>query len=183
MSARMHVETRLKVRPVPLLELRAQIAQELVVNAGGSETAGAIAAAGVLRRAWKEVHIDGLHPATGRLVDRLVYRIAWTGDHLQTVAVEDNTERSMIERCDEGLAELIRGAAERFNRKGLTIRTAYVWADDLSPERRDEIRRELGTEESTTPPWEDDTTQRKATLRPAKDMNSAIELWTSKKRS
>lgn len=178
MSPRVRVETRLKVRPVSRIELRAQCAAEWCVNLGASEEDGRIASRGVVRRAWQAVRIDGLDPRTGRIRDQAIYRIHWSGDHQDLVAVDGDDTRSMIERLDGGLAVIVRRTAERFRSKGLVLEVRFVWADHITEEDKESLRRELGVMEADVPPWEDGLEPRRvASLKPAKDAASSFEVW------
>lgn len=179
MSGRMRIETTLKVRPVTKLELRAQSAAEFVVNLGGDEASGEIASRGIMRHAWKEIEVNGVD-STGRVRDRAVYSVDWRGDHLSTVVVENNEGKSMLERTDLAIAELVRRQAERFQRKGLTIKTRFIWADGLDAERQDALRRELATEPAEELHWHGKPVT-VACLRPAKDQTSSFRLLWGRK--
>ena len=179
MSGRMRIETTLKVRPVTKLELRAQSAAEFVVNLGGDETSGDIASRGIMRHAWKEIEVNGVD-SSGRVRDQAVYAIDWSGDHLSTVMVENNDGKSMLERTDLAIAELVRRQAERFQRKGLTIKVRFIWADGIDAERQATLRKELDTVPAEDLEWRGKPVT-VACLRPAKDPTSSFRLLWGRK--
>jgi len=181
MSARMRVDNKLKVRPVTRLELRAQSAAEWVVNLGGSDSDGDIASRGVMRQAWKEIQVNGVN-SKGQVRDRAIYRLGWTGDHLAQVMVEDDQGKSMLERTDASIVEIVRRQADRFKRKGLRIEVHFVWADGISESRKTQLRQELGTNPAQDLDWDGEPVS-VTKLRPGKDPGSEFELvWGRKRR-
>ena len=178
MSGRMRIDTKVKVRPVSKLELRAQSAGELVANLGGCETDADIASRGVLRQAWREIRIEAVDPVSGRVRDRATLHIDWTDDHRQMVSIEDDNGKSMLERCDGGLAELVARTADRFRRKGLNLEVIFYWAPGITDERKAELRSELGTQPTYERVWEEGYEPRQvASLRPGKDTGSQFQVW------
>lgn len=181
MSSRMRIDTKLKVRPVTRLELRAQSAAEWVVNLGGSESDGDIASRGVMRQAWKEIQVNGVN-SKGQVRDRAIYRLTSTGDHLTQVLIDDDQGKSMLERVDAGIVEIVRRQAERFKRKGLRIEVHFIWADGIDEARKTLLRQELGTNAVQELEWDGEPVS-VARLRPGKDPGSEFELvWGRKRR-
>ena len=182
MSGLVKVAARLRVKPVPLLLVRAQIGGEFVLNLTDNHIASDIAQRGIMRGAWKQIVVEALD-GSGMVRDAATYDLSDVPEPDAIATVEDDDNKSMLERLDPALGEFMRRTRDRYQRKGWTTRCYFHWRDELDPERIEQLRVELGTEPTEAGTWADGYEPTTAvTLRPGRDPGSAFHgIWGKKR--
>lgn len=182
MAGKIRTEVRLKVKPLAPKLVQAQIAGEISFAFTGSDIDVRIAQEGFARGLWRRLVIYGLD-RNGRAQDMVAYGVDHSADDM--ISIEDDENRSMIERTDKGLAEAVIRTKARYDRKGLTPEVRFHFTEEIEadPARKARLQVELGTHSSTAPDTADGyDLVRVATIRPGKDKAQSLDLFWGKRR-
>lgn len=183
---RTEVRPRLQVKPLAKVLVRAQAAGEIVAAMGGTEKAVRCVQEGFARALLRQVLIYGVQPTTDQYQEKMTFTLLDPADSNDTVLIEDDETKSMVERLDQGLAEAVRRKAARFTRLGLTtqVRVHLVEEIERDPVRKAAAYAELElTDVPAIPPADDSDIRHVASITPGKDKNTGFDFYRGKKRS
>lgn len=187
MSGKMRslIRAPLKNTLLPKSLLRAGNAGVINDSLGGSPAATRIAQEGFARGVWKKMTVWGLD-ATGKARDKTVFTVDHIrGDGDELTAIVDDDSVDYVTRTDPGMAEALRRAKARYDRKGLRAYTDFEFTDDIKrdPQRYAREQAALGTTSGTPPAMSGgyDITH-VATVRPGKDRGQLLSFFWGRRR-
>lgn len=185
MSRRTKLAPTLKPVLLPKTLLRAGNAGVIADAFTGNQSTVRTAQEGFAKGIWQRMTVYGVD-AAGRARDKVEFAVksgSKSGDELVAISGDDNTD--YLTRTDRGMAEAVVRSKQRFDRKGLTPRVQFGFADDIAadPERRARHEAELGTSSAPPPPVADGhSLEPKLSVHPERDPDQSFSIFWGKRR-